>query len=120
MRILPAVKALQIASQDQTMPNYVITLEPMLVQMYGSGDSNVLDMELVDEEECRALGLLNGESQAVLLEERIHQSPADVDLYGAQIAFLDGFARTPLYRNEDFTVERVAFAGGSRAGIAER
>jgi len=110
IRVAPALKAVQLISGPDEKANYVITFEPLVVQMYADPGTNVLDIDMISRDECHRLGLLAGTSQAILVDEDIHHSAADADRYSEQLSFLANFKRTPVYMGAGFTIQRISFA----------
>jgi hypothetical protein len=109
VRIAPAVRAVKLASDQHASPDYIITFEPLVAQMYGDPNVNVLDISIVERADCERLGLLAGTAQAVLIDEDIHHSAADADRYSEQLSFLSNFTKKPVNGGDGFTIARINF-----------
>lgn len=116
IRVAPAVKAAQL---DSERAEYIITFEPLVVQMYADSDTKVLDIDVISMDQCRTLGLLSGAARAILIDEDIHHSAADADRYSEQLSFLASFKRTAVYSGEGFAVARINFVQEQGGGPTE-
>lgn len=108
VRIAPATTAIHLASLQSEVPNYIITFEPLVVQMYADPSTNVLDISIVHREECRRLGLL-GTARGILIDEDFRHSAADAARYSEQLLFLSSLRKTTVYRGTGFTIASISF-----------
>jgi hypothetical protein len=113
IRVEPAMTAVRFASADADKPNYIITLEPLVIQMYARPNTNVLDLDFANGKEAEDLFFSAGKPGVVFLDERIHHAVADSERYQFQIGYLDRLQRTILYRNDVFAVVRLSSRDGN-------
>jgi hypothetical protein len=107
VRIFPAHTALDFASSGGQQSDYVVTLEPLVNQMYGDTTAKVIDLAAVDENVLHAQ-ILSGETcRFVLLDETSRQTEADFTRYGNQIQYLHSLPAKILYSTEAFKIVRV-------------
>jgi hypothetical protein len=106
-RIFPAHTALDFASSGSQQSDYVVTLEPLVNQMYGDTTAKVIDLAAVDENALHAL-IFSGETgRFILLDETSRQTEADFTRYGSQIEYLHSLPTKILYSTEEFKIVRV-------------
>src|SRR5208283_5812862 len=108
VRIMPALTAVQIASTDGWNRDYIVTLEPLIIQMYASPNVNVLDLDTLDCRVLEDLGFSEKKIGVLFLEEQIHQTAADTERYKTQLTCLNSFKRNTLSGNEAFSVVRLS------------
>jgi hypothetical protein len=102
IRIAPAVEALRFASQNGLEKTSIVTLEPLLVGMYGSPDVRFADLALLNATTTQALAQEN--ATFLFIEEKIHASDADRDRYSTQLECLARLRRKSLYTGEGYSI----------------
>jgi hypothetical protein len=103
VRIAPARTALQFAS-DRQQSDYVITLEPLIIQMYADTTASVVDLAAVDSDALSGLILPEQSGHFLLLDENMHQSEADFARYGEQTQYLHSLPQRILYSADGFKI----------------
>lgn len=106
VRITPARTASDFASNGQTH-DYVITLEPLIIQMYADTTANIVDLAVVDSGALRGLIPPEQRGRFLLLEENMHHSEADVARYGEQTQYLNSLPHRILYSADGFKIVRL-------------
>jgi hypothetical protein len=106
VRITPSRTASDFASNDQAHA-YVITLEPLIIQMYADTTANIVDLAVVDSGALRGLILPYESRRFLLLEENTYQSEADVARYGEQTQYLHSLPHRILYSADGFKIARL-------------
>jgi hypothetical protein len=104
VRIFPAHTAQVFASSSGQQPDYVVTLEPLVTQMYGSTTANVIDLAAVDANVLHAQIFSGERGRYVLLEETSRQTEADFTRYGGQIQYLHSLPESTLYDKDGFKI----------------
>jgi hypothetical protein len=107
VRISPARIALDFASSGGRQSDYVVTLEPLIIQMYADPTTRVIDLSAAD---CSTLNRLIASSNTrgfVLLEETSWQTEADLARYGKQTQYLQRLPSSIVYRAEEFNIVRL-------------
>jgi hypothetical protein len=107
MRIEPSLTAVQIANNDRTGRTYILTLEPLILQMYASPDVDVIGFRSLNDAVMKNIGFDQGAANVLYLDEQIHRSPADEERYKSQLECLNQFQRTSLTSNPVFSVIQI-------------
>jgi len=107
VRIFPAHTALDYASSDGQQSDYVVTLEPLVSQMFGPKTTRIIDLVAVDEDVLHAQILSGDAGRLVLLDETSHETDADFTRYGKQIQYLYSLPTKILYSTDDFRIIRI-------------
>ena len=108
MRIEPSLVALRIATDDRTMPNYILTMEPLIPQMYAEPTVDVLSLPTVNGPVMRQIGFSQGTTGVLYLDENIHRTPADAERYKGQFEYLHQFPESTITGNEVYSIIRIA------------
>jgi hypothetical protein len=106
VRIGPALSASSFTSEVQS-GSYVITLEPLVIQMYADPGVKVVDLAAVNPGTLRTLIEAEPKKHMIMLEENMHDTDADMARYGGQMEFLATLARSTLLRADGFDVVRL-------------
>jgi hypothetical protein len=104
VRFIPARVALQFASRSELQANYIVTLEPLIVQMYADSTVRVVDLANVTPAELHKLSVSGQATRFVYLDESIHQTEADSIRYKEQIQYLDSLSQRVVYNAEGFRI----------------
>ena len=107
MRIEPSLAAVRASDDDSTGKTYILTLEPLIPQMYSNPNVNIISLRTFNDEVMKDIAFDQGAVAVLYLDEQIHRSPADEGRYKSQLEFLNQFRRTPLMTNEVFSVDRI-------------
>jgi len=108
MRIEPSLTAVQIAARDQTGGNFIVTLEPLIPQMYAKPNVDVLGLDELDRTTAKEIGFLEGNTGLLYLDEQIHRTPEDTARYKRQLDYLNEFPRSTLFSGAVFSVAKVS------------
>jgi len=107
MRIEPSLAAVRAADDNPTKKTYILTLEPLIPQMYASPDVNIISLRTLNEDVMRSVGFDQGKVEVLYLDEQIHRSPADEERYRSQLEYLNQFQRTSLISNSLFSINKI-------------
>jgi hypothetical protein len=108
MRIEPSLTAARIAARDHTRENYIVTLEPLIPQMYAEQSINVLSLYSLDGTVMKDIGFSEGATGVLYLDEQIYRTPADAERYKSQLYYLNHFQHKTLTSSEVFSVVRIS------------
>jgi hypothetical protein len=108
MRIEPSLAALRITTDDRTKPNYILTMEPLIPQMYAEPTVDVLSLPAVNGPVMRQIGFSQGTTGVLYLDENIHRTPADAERYKGQFEYLHQFPESTITGNEVYSIIRIA------------
>jgi hypothetical protein len=78
-----------MASKAAAMPDYIATLEPLIIQMYFPSTENIIDLETVTATTVPRLLTGHDRIGLIYLEEQINQTDADKARYKQQMQFFD-------------------------------
>jgi hypothetical protein len=107
MRIEPSLTAIRIAARDRTRGNYILTLEPLIPQMYAEPSVDILSLHELNGTVMKEIGFSEGMTGVLYVDEEIHRSPADAERYKSQLEYLNQFQRSTLTSNAVFSVIRI-------------
>ncbi|MGB8478020.1 MAG: hypothetical protein WCE63_04160 [Acidobacteriaceae bacterium] len=108
MRIEPSLAALRIATDDRTKPNYILTMEPLIPQMYAEPTVDVLSLPAVNGPVMQQIGFSQGTTGILYLDETIHRTPADAERYKDQFEYLHQFPENTITSNDVYSIIRIA------------
>jgi len=107
MRIEPSLAAVRMAAQDHTKETYILTHEPLILQMYAETNVDVLSFPEIDDTVMKQIGFSEGVADVMYLDESIHRTPADAERYQRQLACLNQFRQSVLTSNAVFSMIRI-------------
>ncbi len=107
MRIEPSLTAVQAADHDPKRQTYILTLEPLIPQMYANPNVNVISLRTLNDGVMKDIGFDQGVVGVLYLDEQIHRSPADEERYKSQLEYLNQFRRTSLTSRSLFSIIQV-------------
>jgi hypothetical protein len=107
VRLRPAEDAEEMASRAPAKPDYVVTLEPLIIQMYSPATEKIIDLETVTATTVPQLLAGDDSVGIIYLEEQINQTDADEARYKLQTQFIDTLPRKLLEQTESFRVFRL-------------
>lgn len=107
MRIEPSITAAQIAAQDKTREEYILTLEPLIPQMYAIPSVDVFSFDELNATVMNEIGMDKGLAGVLYVDEQIHRTSADAERYNSQLAYLNQLPHKTLVSNAVFSVVRL-------------
>lgn len=107
IRIEPSLTAARIAARDRIKENYIVTLEPLIPQMYAEQSIDVLSLYSLDGTVMKEIGFSEGVTGVLYVDEEIHRTPADAERYKSQLEYLNQFPHSTLTSNAVFSVIRI-------------
>jgi hypothetical protein len=107
MRIEPSLTAVRAADHDPTRKTYILTLEPLIPQMYADPSVDVIGLRSLNDAVMKDIGFDQGAVDVLYLDERIHRSPEDEERYKSQLEYLNHFQRTSLTSNSLFSIIKI-------------
>jgi hypothetical protein len=82
-RVNPALTAAHYASKDTHQPVFIIGMEPLVIQMYGSPSVRIVDLESISAGDLQVL--ISSHTHLVFLEQSDRYSAEDLARYGEPI-----------------------------------
>jgi len=114
VRVEPSLGAVRTATKNG-MPNaYIITLEPLIVQMYAKPTVNVISLEEMDDEVIEEIESHKGAIDLLYLDKQMYRNPVDAERYMSQLACLNQFKRSTLADEPTYSAIKL-----SRGPVAE-
>lgn len=107
VRIQPAEAALEIVDDLGTKNTFVITLEPLLVQMLCREPVNVIAFPYVNGSLVQDVHRRHPDATFLYLEQAIYSSEVNRKRYRAAFDFLDGVQKTRLYAGNNYVIYRI-------------
>lgn len=107
MRIEPSLTAVLAADHDRTGKTYILTLEPLIEQMYADPSVKVISLSSLNDAVIKDTGFYEGVVRILYLDEQIHRSPADEERYKSQLTYLNQFQRSTVTSDSIFSVARI-------------
>lgn len=106
VRLAPAFSALEDTSSGGS--EFIVSLEPLDIQMYAGPASGVVDLATVDPSELKTMMSPGSSDQFILIEETDRESHADMDRYGEQFQYLKSLSRKTLHSGDGFEIIHLA------------
>jgi hypothetical protein len=108
VRIQPAQAALQLVSQLGVANVFVITLEPLVVQMLARAPVKVIDFRYLNEDLVDELSRESPNLELLYVEQVAYASAVNRERYRKAFACVDSMHKDSLYRGKTFTIYRIA------------
>jgi hypothetical protein len=106
-RLAPAFSALHFVSQVGTQFDPIVSMEPLVIQMYADPTTRIVDLESVSSDTLRALMPPSGEAQLIFLKESSTLSDVEMSRYGEQVRYLVSQPSSILLDTDRFRILRV-------------
>jgi hypothetical protein len=106
-RIEPAVVASQLSIAMGSADTYVVTLEPLVVQMYSPPNVNVIELTRVSDQLIAALSSRHPHLNLLYLDSAIYRNEIDRKRYRPQLEFLKRLKRESLHRSDRFEIVKL-------------
>jgi hypothetical protein len=101
-RVLPASVAVDSAKVNGPGPTFIVTMDPLVVQMYANPDTRVADLESIDTKTLTTL--IQAESRLILLRRIDRFASSDLERYGEPVRYVLSLPSRPLANGEGFEV----------------
>jgi hypothetical protein len=109
-RLAPALSAMHFASPGGGQSDFVVTMEPLVVQMYADPATQIVDLESLPPDALRALMSESADSHLIFLKEGDRLSDDDMSRYGEQVRYLLSLPSETLQSNSRFQILRMGSA----------
>jgi hypothetical protein len=107
MRIELSLTAVRTADDDPTRKTYILTLEPLIPQMYANPNVNVVSLRTLNDQVMKDIGFDQGAVGVLYLNEQIYRNPADEERYKSQLEYLNRFQLTSLESDAIYSIVRL-------------
>ena len=107
VRLRPTEEAEAISSRVPEKPDYLVTVEPLIIQMYSPSTAKVIDLDAVTANTIPQLLAGDDGAGIIYLEEQINETAADESRYMQQMQFIDTLPRSLLVQTESYRVFRL-------------
>ena len=105
-RIAPALAVASLAA-DLGPETYIITAEPLLIQIYSDVGTRVIDLASLDDTQVQGRVTRGNGVATLYLDQEAYRTEADRKRYATQLDFLDQLSRNALQSERQFTVWQV-------------
>jgi Dolichyl-phosphate-mannose-protein mannosyltransferase len=109
-RLAPASSAIHFASHGTGQSDFIVTMEPLVVQMYADPATQIVDLESLPPDALRALMSESADFHLIFLKEGDRLSDDDMSRYGEQVRYLLSLPSETLQSNRRFQILRVGSA----------
>jgi hypothetical protein len=106
-RLTPAMSATYLASRVGGNSNFVVTMEPLVIQMYADPATRIVDLESVKPVSLQALRSGNDHSHLIFLMESDDLSDDDLSRYRDQVRYLLSLRSSILQSSDRFQILKV-------------
>jgi hypothetical protein len=106
-RLTPAMSAMHFASSVGGQSNFVVTMEPLVIQMYADPATRIVDLESVNSVALQALMSAGDDSHLIFLMESDSLSDDDLGRYGEPVRYLLSRPSSILRSNDRFRILRM-------------
>jgi hypothetical protein len=106
-RLQPAVSALEVVGKLGTDRTYVITLEPLVLQMLSREPVNVIDFGYLNMTLAQSLAKDHPNITFLYVEQAIYASQADRERYGEGFDFVGRVHKVLLYRGDKYSIYQI-------------
>jgi hypothetical protein len=107
VRLISAMTALEFSPRSGSQSDYILTMEPLVVQMYANTTVSIVDLANITPAELHELMISGQARRFVYLDESIHESEADSIRYGTQIRYLNSLSQRVVYNSKRFRIISV-------------
>ena len=109
-RIEPAMVAARIAAQLGLARVYVLTPEPLVVQIYGAPNVNVIDLTQLSAQLVDSLAADVRGFTLLYIDHETYRNQIDRNRYKRSLDFLKRFTRDLVYHSDQFEIVRLTSA----------
>ena len=114
VRIEPAEAALEVVDDLGIKNTFLITLEPLLVQIFCRGPVNVIAFPYLSGSLVQDVHRNNPDATFLYLEQSIHSSGTDRERYREAFDFLDGIPKERLSGGKNYVIYRIHMPEGEQ------
>ena len=104
-RLTPAAMAARSANHDVGPSDFVVTMEPLVIQMYSGPQTRIVDLESVSAQTLTALA--QSETQLILLRESDRLAGVDLNRYGDPIRYILSLPSETLISGDGFVIDQI-------------
>jgi hypothetical protein len=108
VRVEPSLGAVQTATKNGMPKAYIITLEPLILQMYAKPTVNVISLEEMDDEVIEQIESNKGSSDLLYLDEQMYRNPVNAERYKSQLTCLKQFEYSTLDDESSYAIIRFS------------
>jgi hypothetical protein len=106
-RIQPTMSALELVGEIGPANTFVITLEPLLIQMLSREPVNVIDFGYLNMKLVQSLSKENPNLTFLYVEQAIYASQADRERYGESFDFVDRVHKVLVYPGDKYSIYEI-------------
>jgi hypothetical protein len=103
-RLEPALSAVRLVSHRGLQSDFIVTMEPLVVQMYANPQTQIVDLESVEQGDLEVMVSPSAASRLVFVRETDRLSADDLNRYGEPLRFLLSLPSTVLQSGDGFQI----------------
>jgi len=107
-RLSPAENASSLAKSQVGPSSFIVTMEPLVIQMYEPPQTRIVDLEAVDVDRLTALVSTEAKPHLIFLKQSERLSVPDLERYGDPVRYVLSLPSQVLMSGEGFEVTLVA------------
>ena len=107
VRINPALAALDVARQDDKGVIYIVTLEPLVVQIFGSRQTKAIGLYALNNDLMTGLREQHPSLSLLFIDQSEYGNPLAETRYASSLKCLDGFSQQPVLVGEQYVLKRI-------------
>ncbi len=108
MRITPARAALEVAQQTGSQNVYIVTLEPLVLQMFGSRQTNVVGLYALSDHLTASLYIHDPKMDLLFVDQSEYANELTERRYESSLRCLDRLRQQPVLVGEEYVLKRVS------------
>ena len=106
-RIEPAIAVAQLARTMSAADTYIITLEPLVLQLYAPPSTNVIDLTRVDDQLLATLASQHEHLNLLYLDNATYRNPIDQERYQPQLKALNRGSHEAILQTKQFDIIKL-------------
>jgi len=108
VRLAPAREAIAVIERNHANTSYIISIDPLVLQMYADSQTNIVDLEAVDIETLKSIVSSDHHSNVVLLKELNRFTDVDVERYGEPMEYITSLPSSVIASGRTFQILQVS------------
>jgi hypothetical protein len=107
VRVEPSLAAVRAATYNGMPKAYIITLEPLILQMYAEPTVNLISLHELNDAIVNEIGVDKGMIDLLYLDEQTYRNPVNAERYMSQLTCLTQFKRSTLADQPTYSVIKL-------------
>jgi hypothetical protein len=113
-RLTPAADAARFAKQNALQADFVVTMEPLVIQMYDAPQTRVVDLEAIDADTLKSLSLSNSGWHLIFLKEADRVTDSELGRYGDPLRYMLSLPSRVVMTGNGFEIALIGLPSETR------